>query len=355
MLRPFMSRDPLGPVPLVLAAALVAWLVDLSWQGSSPEIGFLSAPHLAAMVLVAVASASLAHRVRTLEGATPTVAAARLAAVAATLALPLDAWWHRGRTPVPEVLTPPHTLTALALGLLLGAASWAAASRAAPTATALRRSLPVALLMAWMTAIGTEFLGRPNLWHGAEFYQIAAAAFPVVLVSAAISGDGRWTALIASVTYLGLLLAVAWGLAVWPLSPGPGRATAARLVTPAIPLLLVVPAAAIDWLVARAPVWRARPGRQLLGAATTGAAFVALLVAAHWPTGDLLLGRAGWTVGADRWPYHAGAGTWRVQYWTADPGRRAMALGLGWAVALGTASVLAGYWAGRRLDSGRPR
>lgn len=349
-----MSRDPLGPVPSVLAAALGAWLVDLSWQGSSPEIGFLSVPHLAAMVLVAVAGAHLAHRARAPDGATPTVAAARVAAVVAALALPLDAWWHRGQVPRPEVLTPPHTLTALALGLLLGAASWAAVSRAAPTATALRRSLPVALLMAWMTAIGTEYLGRPNLWHGAEFYQIAAAAFPVVLVSSAISGNGRWTALVASAVYLGLLLLLAWGLAVWPLSPGAGQAPPVRLVTPAIPLLLVVPAAAIDWLVARAPVWRAGPGRRLLGAATTGAAFVALLVAAHWPTGDLLLGRAGWTVGADRWPYHAGPGGWRVQYWTVDPDRRAMAVGLGWAVALGTASVLVGYWTGRRIDSGKP-
>lgn len=335
-----MSRHPLGPGPLVPAIALVAWLVDLSWQGSTPGTGFLSAPHLAAMMLVALAGASLAWG-RNLRAASPILMAARVAAIAATLALPLDAWWHQARAPVPEVLTPPHTVTALALGLLLGAASWGALSYPAlPSASSWRRTLPVALLLAWMTAIGTEYLGRPNLWHGAEFYQIAAAAFPVVLVSVAIRGQRRWPALKVSVAYLGLLLLVGWGLA--------------PLVTPAVPLLLVLPAAGIDWLVARAPAWRAAPLRQLAAAAGTAAAFVALLATAHWPTGDLLLGPAGWTVGADRWPYHAGPGTWRIEYWTADPGRRDLALGLSWAVVLGTASVLAGYWAGRRLDSGGP-
>jgi hypothetical protein len=338
-------RSALG---ILLLAATAVWLWDISWQLTLPSRAFLAPPHLATGLLVTAAGAAAAWNAR------PRLLPRSLgivAAVGALGALAIDAWWHGARPAVPEILTLPHVLMAAALFLALAAALMLALSER-PGRGSLLRVEAVALILIWLTVMGAEYLGRPNLWHGSEFYLVASAVFPAILVSASALCGRRWGATLTTGAYFLLMTGLFVGADAL-LSPLAARISGdplRRLVPPAVPLLLVLPAVVID---VTTFVRRARRGltSNLVTCALVGVSFVASMLALHWLAADVLLNdpRAPVLLGVDRWPYHAEVGDWRYQQWTLDPGRRPFAAGLGIANMVATVSGCFGLWAGRRL------
>jgi hypothetical protein len=132
--------------------------------------------------------------------------------------------------------------------------------------------------------------------RGSRFYLVAGIAFPIILAAAARAGRMRWPAVMTAAVYSAATLAMMWILPLFPAEPklAPVYNPVTRMVPPSFPLLLIVPAIALDLIVRR---WRpaeaagtlARHGREALLALCLGAAFVLVLLAAQWPFAGFLL------------------------------------------------------------------
>ena len=100
---------------------------------------------------------------------------------------------------------------------------------------------------------------------------------------------------------------------------GPIYNRVTHMVPPAFPLLLVIPALAIDLLLRRATGWS-----DWALAAAVGVVFFAFFFAAQFLFSEFLLSpmARNWFFGGDRiWPYDARPGPWRYQFWnlSQDP------------------------------------
>ena len=104
-----------------------------------------------------------------------------------------------------------------------------------------------------VAAIITEYASRPNHMHSPLFYQVAGGAFPIFLVAFARSGRLRFPATTTAAVYAAIILAMMWILQLFPAQPklAPIYNAVTHMVPPHFPLLLVVPALAIDFLLAR--------------------------------------------------------------------------------------------------------
>ena len=99
----------------------------------------------------------------------------------------------------------------------------------------------------------------------------------------------RWAASIVIGIYSLFLIGCVWILPLFPAEPklGPVYQQVAHFVPPEFPLLLIVPALALDWLWARTSAWNS-----WLRAAISGALFLGLIVAVQWPFADFLMSPA---------------------------------------------------------------
>ena len=113
---------------------------------------------------------------------------------------------------------------------------------------------------------------------------------PFVLVGISRAAPHRWACTIMAAVYSGFLLALIWILPLFPAEPklGPVYYKVTHFVPPAFPLLLIVPAVALDLLrrvSARWGVWRET--------LATGTLFVATFLAVQWPFAELSAVAAG--------------------------------------------------------------
>lgn len=344
MAAPRPGRQAAGaPTPwatLTASALVAAWAWVLAGQATRGGMAFLVPPHLALYAAGILAAAGLARRSR--------IGATGLGLFLASLAW--DAWWHSGRPAPAPFLTPPHLLAALATALLLvrhGVMAALAPGRdrgAAP----LRRATDVAVVLAGLAFLATELVGRPNLWHGADFYLASSALFPAWLVAARGRGAGGFGATLAALAHMAvtaLCLAVAAALtSVVGVGGGGGGA-----VVPHLPPVLVATALGVDLLARGGERLRGIAGGALL-ACGLGTAFLGLMLATHWPLGDVLLPAL--DAPFLRWGEPVGAeGGWSTRYWTLAPGRRALAVGLGGALVLAILSSALGLLVVRGLHA----
>jgi hypothetical protein len=126
---------------------------------------------------------------------------------------------------------------------------------------------------------------------------------PVVLAGAARGSGRRWAATTVAAVYFLFVLALSWILPLFPATPklGPVYVPVEQFVPPEFPLLLVVPALALDLLWARARSWN-----QWLLAAVSGVVFLGAFLAVQWPfAGFLMTGAArNWFFGANYFGYY---------------------------------------------------
>jgi hypothetical protein len=151
--------------------------------------------------------------------------------------------------------------------------------------------------------------------HGAPFYRIIAAIVPLLFAAVARGSGHRWGATIAAGFYSLFLLALLWILPLVPAQPklGPVMVPVKSLVPPEFPLLLIVPALAMDLLWARTAAWSR--GRQALAG---GALFVASFYLVQWPFASFLMSPAArnYLFGAIYFDYFTPPGSyyWRYQF-----------------------------------------
>ncbi len=314
-----------GAVPWTVVAVLVAstfvaagivW--DISWHSTIGRDTFWTPAHMMEYIGGLVAGLSCGWLVLSTTFAGTSVERRRMVrfwgfrgplgawvAIWGTFAMltsaPFDNWWHNAYGLDVKILSPPHTLLALGIvsiqaGALLMTVAWqnrvtAAAARAGTAAatadTALARWLYVyaaGILLLMLATMTTEYQHRV-IMHSSLFYRVAALVFPFALAAAARASTLRWPATATAAVYTVTRLVGVWVLPLFPAHPklGPIYQSVTHMVPPDFPLLVLVPAVAMDLVFQRT--------RSLGGWATSalaGFAFLLVFVAVQWPFATFL-------------------------------------------------------------------
>lgn len=264
---------------------------------------------------------------------------------------PFDDWWHNAYGLDVEILSPPHTvLLAGMVFIQLGAMVLVLAAKNRASAGS-GRILSFAHLYAAgvVLAVVATFLmeySYPNDQHTAIFYKVSCLAFPLLLVAVARSSSLRWAATGTAAFYMLIACAMAWILPLFPARPllGPINNPVDHMVPTLFPLLLVIPAAGIDWILGRREGKEGGWGAALLLAVV----FLGLFLGTQWYFSEFLLSPAArnWFFVGDRnWTYFQTLGDWRYELWNVDEDPVTVR-SLGTALVLAYVSSRIGLWWG---------
>jgi hypothetical protein len=359
---------------------VVGVLWDISWHMTIGRDTFWTPAHLAIYLGGVIAGISCGWlALRTTFAGTPEAHSAAVrfwgfraplgawvaiwGAIAMLTSAPFDDWWHNAYGLDVEILSPPHSVLAagmiaiqigaMLLALALQNRQSANAANAANVANTAGegRALGVAHLYAAgavLVMVTILFMedSYPNAQHVSFFYKVMAGALPVFLVAVARSSRLRWAATITAAFYMLIAAAMVWILPLFPAQPllAPINNPVDHMVPTLFPLLLVVPALAVDLLLGRRPDKRAG----WLDAAAIGAAFLALLFVTQWFFAEFMLtpGARNWFFAGDRnWDYTLSLSDWRYRFWDVDEDPVTPA-GLGIALLLAIVSTRLGLWWG---------
>ncbi len=207
---------------------------------------------------------------------------------------PFDDWWHNTYGLDVKILSPPHTLLAagigaIQVGAMLMILAWQ--NRAATTSRPLARRFVIAagLLLLNAATLASEHTQRWDM-HQSLFWMVTCGVFPFFLVSTARASMTRWPATLAALVYSAITIVMILVLPLFAARPllGPIYVPIDRFMPPDFPLLLVVPALAIDLVIRRFSVTRSRSQDWVLAAAI-GFVFLATFLAAQWPFASFLM------------------------------------------------------------------
>ena len=309
---------PLEPQPDAPPATSIPWFVwcivagvtsvmigghwDISWHRSIGRDGFWTAPHLAIYLCAILAGISSAYlilsttfgRNRALGESSVSMWGFRgplgafIAAwggVAMLTSAPFDNWWHAAYGLDVKIISPPHALLsagvfAMQIGALLLVLGYMNRSDGKLRDQLVRLFLYVgSTMIVTVTMFMMEVTNRTQM-HTAEFYRAVALALPILLVGISRTAPHRWACTIMAAFYTAFLLGLEWILPLFPAQPklGPVYYNVTHFVPPAFPLLLIVPAIALDLLRRVSPRWGM--WRETLA---VGTLFLASFAAVQWP------------------------------------------------------------------------
>ena len=211
------------------------------------------------------------------------------------------------------------------------------------------------IYLSMVATFSTEFT-YPNLQHTSRFYQVSCIAFPILLVAAARSARVSWPATRVALVYFLVVAAMAWILPLFRGTPklAPIMNPLTHMSAPPFPLLLFVPALAIDLALLR--YQRRSWWRDCLVAGALGVVFLATLWPTQWFFAKFLISPAAenwFFAGGGFFSYGARPGSWQHQFWNVEStGPISMTAGrMVFAVALAVVSarlgLLVGHWLAR--------
>ncbi|HEX6252259.1 MAG TPA: hypothetical protein VFZ56_12585 [Gemmatimonadaceae bacterium] len=360
----------LYPILASSAAIAIGLIWDISWHRTIGRDTFWSPPHVLEQLAAIVTGLVCGWVVlRTTFAGSPEERATSVrfwgfrgplgawVCIWATLMMissaPFDNWWHNAYGLDVKIISPPHMVLAAGMvGIQLGAMLLAAAAQNRATDEATRRklgylySISAGIILAMVATLIMEEASMANQMRGSTFYRLTAMVFPLVLVAAARGSGLKWSATIAALVYMAIELVMIWTLQLFPATPmlAPIYNPVTHMVPPPFPLLVAVPAIAIDLLLSR---WKRS---DWLLVPVIGIAFVALMVAVHWYWSAFMISPAArnYFFGADQWDYNVRLGPWRYQYWAAESGVTLLK-GLSIAAAYATISAGIGLLWGRGM------
>lgn len=217
--------------------------------------------------------------------------------VAMLTSAPFDNWWHNAYGLDVKIVSPPHTLLilgirAVSLGMMF--LILAAMNRAADTGTADFNTLQrLFLYLCGLAVVGQMFFIQEFTWdvvlHRSLAYISMGIAVPILFAMISQASRFRWAATTASAIYMGFIIAEILILPLVPAQPklGPVYYPVTHLVPAKFPVLLIVPALALDLFWQRVRSWK--PWQIAI---VSGILFVAILFAVEWPFANFLLSRA---------------------------------------------------------------
>jgi hypothetical protein len=280
---------------------------DISWHMSIGRDTFWTPAHLliqlgavlvggasGAMILSATFGGESAHSrsVRIWGFRGPLGAFIALWGCAAMLtSAPFDNWWHNAYGLDVKIVSPPHTL------LSLGSFAIKVGVLALMAGLMKRSTADVGRTLVWLSAyVGATCVSQmgtlltestwPLNMHNARCYLAVAMLIPPALVGTSWGLPRRWACTLVAGCYTLIALAFEWILPLFPAQPklGPVYQPITHLVPLHFPLLLIVPAIALDLLWSQTQAW----GRWHQ-ALVTGPVFLLTFLAAQWPFADFLM------------------------------------------------------------------
>lgn len=309
---------------IAVALAVLGYLWDYSWDATIGKDSFWSPPHFLSWAASVVAG--LCGVWVLIRSATRPIGAWLLVwgGVAVQAAALLDPWWqtaygfHGGSwLGPPQALLTAGTLALHAGALLLIAAWQNRTGRVSPFF-----SISGGMLLAFLVSLNTE-VAWPNLYHTGLFYEVMAVLIPVALVAisrATPNGTraGRWSATFAALVYMGVICSLVWLFPLYPAKPllGPIYFPIDHLLPPIFPLILAVPALAIDRLAQKRDL---SLGTEWALAAACGLVFLAIFFAIEWPFASFMLSPSAdnwfFAGGGKHWPFYFEVGDGATKFW----------------------------------------
>ena len=204
---------------------------------------------------------------------------------------PFDDWWHSAYGLDVRIISPPHILLGLGMmGIVLGAMLRTLALQNSEDEVLRRRAalmfaLSSGLFLSILAILLMDWSARTRM-HSGSFYKALSMTLPVVLVATAVAGRSRWPATTAAAIYMIVFGGTSWILMLFPAVPklGPIYRDISHYIPLDFPLLLVIPAFAIDLTWRRVRSWR-----PVLAAIPLGAVFVLTLLVTQWPFASFLM------------------------------------------------------------------
>jgi hypothetical protein len=232
--------------------------------------------------------------------------------IAMLTSAPFDNWWHNAYGLDVKIVSPPHVLLSLgSFAIKVGALTLIAGlmNRATESVRQTLTWLSVFVGADCVVQLGTMLTDAtwPLNLHTASCYLSVAIGIPAVLIGPAWGLAKRWSCTLVAGTYTAILLAFEWILPLIPAQPklGPVYQNITHLVPLHFPLLLIVPAIALDLLWNKTEQW----GRWRL-AAVSGSVFLLSFLAVQWPFANFLMspGARNWFFGMAYFAYFDPAG-----------------------------------------------
>jgi hypothetical protein len=283
--------------------------------------------------------------------------------IAMLTSAPFDNWWHNAYGLDVRFTSPPHLLFSMSLwfemlGSLMLVLSYLNRAEQERTAFNARRLQSIVLWMGALIVTAQLFACFSYTWdtklHTAKPYIAVAIFLPIALAIMARVTRHRWTCTIITAIYSAILIALILILPLFPATPrlGPIYAPVTHFIPPRFPLLVIVPAIALDLL------WQCRSKiSDFLNAILSGALFLSLFAAVQWPFAKFLLSTASDNrffgtryVGFDDTYAPITAAYWQFQ--TPSHGIH-LALGLTIAAAIAATGFYAGNAIGRWMSAVR--
>ncbi len=217
--------------------------------------------------------------------------------VAMMTSAPFDNWWHNAYGLDVKIVSPPHVLLilgirAVAFGMIF--LILAAMNRAnVEGVSSFSRLQKLLLYTGGLAVSGQMFFVQEYTWdvmlHQAAAYIAVGIGVPVLLAAFSEASRFRWAATTTAGVYMAVLIAEILILPLFPAHPklGPVFNPVTHLVPGKFPVLLILPALALDMLWQRTKSWK--PWQV---AVVSGAVFVALLFAVEWPFANFLMSKA---------------------------------------------------------------
>lgn len=308
---------------LSVTSAIIGGHWDISWHRSIGRDTFWTPAHIAIYACGVLAGVSCAYLIlsRTFShtGDEATVRmwgfrgplGAFLSAwggVAMLTSAPFDDWWHNAYGLDVKIVSPPHVLLILGTLMIMMGALMLTLGRMNRAQGADRTKLDAvflyigAMILVLIMVFLLEMTSRVQM-HLAAFYQKIAIAAPIVLVGLARASGLRWASTIAAAVYTFALCLFVWILPLFPAEPklGPVYYPTTQFVPPDFPMLLIVPAIALDLLWRKTASWN-----KWRLAAVSGALFLALFAAVQWPFAEFLMTPASrnWFFGTHYFGYY---------------------------------------------------
>lgn len=379
----YLAIDATVPAVLFASAAIIIGLHwDIAWHRSIGRDTFWSPPHIMEQVAASVAGLFCGWRVLyTTFFGTDVDRGGGVSfwglfrgplggwvciwgTIAMITSAPFDNWWHAAYGLDVKILTPPHSFLALGmitiqLGAMLMMLAEQNRSATRGGRAALLFSVSMGLIVLMVATLFYEDTGVIHLQHRTNFIKVTAAVFPLFLIAVGRAGNMKWSATAAALTYTAIMMVLNWVLALVPATPklAPIYHQVTHLVPPGFPVLLVVPALFIDWILAR------RADRNdWVTAGLIGVAFVLVLNLVQWPFASFLmsLDQPNYFFGFGYWSYSERLGPWMKQFmdvpgssfvrgsgWVGGPDLGLVAKAMGVAMLFGMVSSRIGLAWGR--------
>jgi hypothetical protein len=221
--------------------------------------------------------------------------------IAMITSAPFDNWWHEAYGLDVKIVSPPHTLLILgirAVGIgilfLILAAMNRAADDETEAGTHTFKSLQRLFVYVGGLIVGGQmFFLMEYTWdvklHTVAAYISMGIALPLALAMLSQASRYKWAATVTSAVYM---LIVIGEILIFPLVPaqpklGPVFNPVTHLIPAKFPILIIVPALALDLLWQKTRQWK--PWKVAL---VSGFLFIAVLTIVEWPFASFLLSKA---------------------------------------------------------------